>query len=103
MHRLKIPGKRNRRTEIQRTPSSEEEPAYKENKFDKCPILMGKSVDFASFTFDAHSFQIEEYFMRMGWISVATLEENVYSNLIKELYSESGHNLFSQRKEGKDY
>ncbi|KAL2471100.1 Uncharacterized protein Adt_39236 [Abeliophyllum distichum] len=67
------------------TPSSEDE-APTETRIDECLILMGKNVDLASFTFDAPSFHIEGYFVSIGWVSIITLDEKAYPNIMKEFY-----------------
>ncbi|KAL2492581.1 Uncharacterized protein Adt_28209 [Abeliophyllum distichum] len=41
--------------------SEEEDPQTK--RIDRCPVLLGKNVDLASFTFDVHSFHIEDLFV----------------------------------------
>ncbi|KAL2505359.1 Uncharacterized protein Adt_20980 [Abeliophyllum distichum] len=43
-------------------PSSSEEEASQMTQIDRCPVLIGKNVDLASFTFDAPSFHIEDLF-----------------------------------------
>ncbi|KAL2526343.1 hypothetical protein Adt_11397 [Abeliophyllum distichum] len=84
MPRIKMASKCPRR---ERPPtSSSEDEAFPENRIDKCPILIGKNVYLASFTFDAHSFHIEDYFVAMGWVSIITLEEKAYPNIMKEFY-----------------
>ncbi|KAL2542513.1 Uncharacterized protein Adt_03491 [Abeliophyllum distichum] len=57
-----------KRTRSERPPSSsssEEEDPHT-NWIDRCPILIGKNVDLASFTFDAPSFNIENLFVGGG-------------------------------------
>ncbi|KAL2461581.1 Uncharacterized protein Adt_45001 [Abeliophyllum distichum] len=73
-----------KRTMRERLPplSSEEEPPFPKNQIDKYLILIGKSVKFALFTFDAPSFHIEEFFISMGWVSITALNEKAYPNLI---------------------
>ncbi|KAL2505361.1 hypothetical protein Adt_20982 [Abeliophyllum distichum] len=43
-------------------PSSSEEEASQMTEIDRCPVLIGKNVDLASFTFVAPSFHIEDLF-----------------------------------------
>ncbi|KAL2471078.1 Uncharacterized protein Adt_39214 [Abeliophyllum distichum] len=69
------------------TPSSNDE-APPKNCVDKFSILIGKNVDLTSFTFDASSFHIEDYFISMGWVSIVTLDEKAYPNLMKEFYQD---------------
>ncbi|KAL2512182.1 Uncharacterized protein Adt_17782 [Abeliophyllum distichum] len=70
------------------SPSSDEEAPPPEQRIDKCPIPVGKNVDLASFTFDTPSFHIEDYLVAMGWVSLVTLDEKVYPNIIKEFYKD---------------
>ncbi|KAL2474455.1 Uncharacterized protein Adt_35191 [Abeliophyllum distichum] len=70
------------------SPSSDKEAPPSEQMIDKCPIPVGKNVDLVSFTFDAPSFHIEDYFVAMGWVLLVTLDENVYPNIIKEFYKD---------------
>ncbi|KAL2517718.1 hypothetical protein Adt_13965 [Abeliophyllum distichum] len=84
MPRVKIARKHQRRERLP-TPSSDDE-IPPENCVDKCPILIGKSVDLASFNFDVHSFHIEDYFVVMGWVSIVTLDKKAYPNLMKEFH-----------------
>ncbi|KAL2471475.1 Uncharacterized protein Adt_39611 [Abeliophyllum distichum] len=70
------------------SPSSDEEALPLEHRIDKCPIPVGKNVDLASFAFDAPSFYIEDYFVAMGWVSLITLDEKVYPNIMKEFYKD---------------
>ncbi|KAL2531860.1 Uncharacterized protein Adt_05211 [Abeliophyllum distichum] len=70
------------------SPSSDDEAPPSEQRIDKCPIPVGKNVDLASFTFDAPSFHIEDYFVAMGWVSLVTLDEKVYPNIMKEFYKD---------------
>ncbi|KAL2531459.1 hypothetical protein Adt_04810 [Abeliophyllum distichum] len=74
------------------TPSSDDEASPK-NCVDKCPILNGKNINLTSFTFDAHSFHIENYFVSMDWVSIVTLDEKVYPNLMKESYQDMTYSL----------
>ncbi|KAL2466596.1 Uncharacterized protein Adt_42447 [Abeliophyllum distichum] len=77
--------KRPRRERLSSSSSSkEEDPQIK--RFDRCPVLLGKNVDLASFTFDAHSFHIEDLFVGMGWVGILTLDDKVYPPLVKEFY-----------------
>ncbi|KAL2492238.1 hypothetical protein Adt_27866 [Abeliophyllum distichum] len=66
--------------------SSSKEDASPENWVDKCSILIRKNVDLASFTFEAPSFHLEDYFVAMGWISILTLNEKTYPIIMKEFY-----------------
>ncbi|KAL2531876.1 Uncharacterized protein Adt_05227 [Abeliophyllum distichum] len=71
----------------ERTPlSSSEEEAPQMTRIDRCPILIGKNVDLASFTFDAPSFHIEDLFSGMGWVSILTLNDKVYPSIVKDFY-----------------
>lgn len=59
MTRLKMPRKHSRRSERESTPPSDEEnPPLSKTRFDECSILIGKPIDFTSFTFSAPSFQL---------------------------------------------
>ncbi|KAL2472099.1 Uncharacterized protein Adt_40235 [Abeliophyllum distichum] len=93
-----------RRMERLLSPSFDEVALPQEHKIDKCPIPVGKNVDLASFTFDVISFHIEDYFVAMGWVSLITLDEKVYPNIMKEFYKDlvfspgSGHYLHVERK-----
>ncbi|KAL2453906.1 Uncharacterized protein Adt_48594 [Abeliophyllum distichum] len=87
MPQMKVAAKRPRRERLP-SPSSDEEAPPPEQRIDKCPILVGKNVDLASFTFDAPSFHIENYFVAMGWVSLVTLDEKVYPNIMKEFYKD---------------
>ncbi|KAL2526916.1 Uncharacterized protein Adt_11970 [Abeliophyllum distichum] len=61
MPRMKMFAKLSRRERPPSSSSSEEEdPQIK--RIDRCPVLLGKNVDLASFTFDALSFRIEDLF-----------------------------------------
>ncbi|KAL2491762.1 hypothetical protein Adt_27390 [Abeliophyllum distichum] len=77
------------RSRSERPPSSsyfeEEDPQTKLN--DRCPVLIGKNVDLASFTFDAPSFNIENLFVGMGWVSILTLNDEVYPAIVKYFYT----------------
>lgn len=64
------------------------EPEALTNQFEKSHILIGKNVNFANFTFDVPVFHIEEYFIKMGWVSIFTLEEHAYPRLIKDFYKD---------------
>ncbi|KAL2518104.1 Uncharacterized protein Adt_14351 [Abeliophyllum distichum] len=66
--------------------SSSEEEAPQAARIDGCPILIGKNVDIASFTFDAPFFHIEDLFVSMGWDSILTLNDKVYPSIIKDFY-----------------
>ncbi|KAL2479763.1 Uncharacterized protein Adt_32729 [Abeliophyllum distichum] len=70
------------------SPSSDDDAPPPEQRIDKCPIPVGKNVDLASFTFEAPSFHIEDYFVAMGWVSLVTLDEKVYPNIMKEFYKD---------------
>ncbi|KAL2462107.1 Uncharacterized protein Adt_45527 [Abeliophyllum distichum] len=76
-------------TRSERPPSSlssdEEDPQTK--RIDRCPVLIGKNVDLASFTFDASSFNIENIFVGMGWIPLLTLSNKVYPTIVKDFYT----------------
>ncbi|KAL2471379.1 Uncharacterized protein Adt_39515 [Abeliophyllum distichum] len=73
------------------SPSSKEETPPTENWIDKCPIQISKNVDLAFFTFDASSFHVEEYFLTMGWVSILTLDEKAYPNIMKGHVDEVNH------------
>ncbi|KAL2480249.1 hypothetical protein Adt_33215 [Abeliophyllum distichum] len=68
------------------SPTSEDEALPPKNWINKCPIFIGKYVDLASFTFNAPSFHIEDYFISMGWVSILTLDEKAYPNIMNEFY-----------------
>lgn len=68
------------------TTSSDDEPEVPANPFEKSQIPIGKNVDFANFTIKAPTLYIEKYFKNMGWVLIATLEENDYPHLMKEFY-----------------
>ncbi|KAL2512943.1 Uncharacterized protein Adt_18543 [Abeliophyllum distichum] len=78
-----------KRTRSERPPSSlsskEEDPQIK--RIDRCPVLIGKNVDLASFTFDATSFNIENLFVGMGWVPILTLNDKVYPTIVKDFYT----------------
>ncbi|KAL2461917.1 Uncharacterized protein Adt_45337 [Abeliophyllum distichum] len=78
-----------KRTRCERPPSSsssdEEDPHTK--RIDRCPILIGKNVDLASFTFDTPSFNIENLFVGMGWVPLLTLNDKVYPTIVKDFYT----------------
>ncbi|KAL2491773.1 Protein kinase domain-containing protein [Abeliophyllum distichum] len=62
MPRIKMAARRSRSERPPSSSSSEEEdPQTKLN--DRCPVLIGKNVDLASFTFDVPSFNIENIFV----------------------------------------
>ncbi|KAL2465855.1 Uncharacterized protein Adt_41706 [Abeliophyllum distichum] len=74
MPRMKMSAKRSRRERPPSSSSSEEEdPQIK--RIDLCPVLLGKNVDLASFTFDAPSFHIEDLFVDMDWVKILTLDD----------------------------
>ncbi|KAL2492480.1 Uncharacterized protein Adt_28108 [Abeliophyllum distichum] len=85
MSRMKMAAKRPRR-ERPPSPSSEDEDSPSKIRIPKCPILIGKNVDLASFTFEAPSFHIEDLFAGMCWVSILTLDDKVYPFIVKELY-----------------
>ncbi|KAL2542272.1 hypothetical protein Adt_03250 [Abeliophyllum distichum] len=61
MSRMKMAAKHSKKERPPSSSSSEEEdPQIK--RIDRCPVLLGKNVDLASFTFDAPFFHIEELF-----------------------------------------
>ncbi|KAL2512977.1 Uncharacterized protein Adt_18577 [Abeliophyllum distichum] len=62
--------KRSRR-EREPSPSSEEE-IPQVTRIDGYPVLIGKNVDLASFTFDAPSFHIEDLFMVLPYEMILT-------------------------------
>ncbi|KAL2518105.1 Uncharacterized protein Adt_14352 [Abeliophyllum distichum] len=66
--------------------SSFEEEASQVTLINRCPILIGKNVDLASFTFDAPSFHIEDLFFGMSWVSILTLNDKVYLSIVKDFY-----------------
>ncbi|KAL2469985.1 Uncharacterized protein Adt_38121 [Abeliophyllum distichum] len=86
-----------KRTRSERPPSSsssdEEDPQTK--WIDRCPVLLGKNVDLASFTFDATSFNIENLFFGMGWVPLLTLNDKVYLTIVKEFYTKMNFSLGS--------
>ncbi|KAL2541110.1 Uncharacterized protein Adt_02088 [Abeliophyllum distichum] len=45
------------------------------------------NVDLASFTFNAHSFNIEIFFVGMGWVPILTLNEKVYFTIVNDFYT----------------
>ncbi|KAL2526153.1 Uncharacterized protein Adt_11207 [Abeliophyllum distichum] len=85
MPRMKMAAKRPRR-EMPPSPSSDDEDFPSKIRIAKCPVLIGKNVDLGSFTFEAHSFHIEDLFIGMSWISILTLDDKVYSSIFKDLY-----------------
>ncbi|KAL2487122.1 Uncharacterized protein Adt_31878 [Abeliophyllum distichum] len=74
------------RRERHPSPSSSEEEDPQNQRFNRCPVQVGKNVDLASFTFDAPSFHIEELFVGMGWVGILTLADKVYPSLVKCFY-----------------
>ncbi|KAL2491618.1 Uncharacterized protein Adt_27246 [Abeliophyllum distichum] len=82
-----MPAKRTRRERLP-SPSSNEEAPPQEHRIDKCPIPVGKNVDLTSFTVEAPSFHIEDYFVAMGWVSLVSLDAKVYPNIMKEFYKD---------------
>ncbi|KAL2531756.1 hypothetical protein Adt_05107 [Abeliophyllum distichum] len=74
------------------TPSFDDDSPL-ENHLDKCPVLIGKNIDLFSFTYDALSFHIEYFFVSMGWVSIVTLDEKAYLNLMKEFYQDMVYTL----------
>ncbi|KAL2512995.1 Uncharacterized protein Adt_18595 [Abeliophyllum distichum] len=64
--------------------SEEEDPEAKQ--IESCPVLLGKNVNLASFTFDAPSFHLEDLFSAMGWISILALHDKVYPSIVKDFY-----------------
>ncbi|KAL2497326.1 hypothetical protein Adt_22876 [Abeliophyllum distichum] len=61
MPRMKMAAKHTRRERPPSISSEDEDPQA--NRIDRCPVLIGKNVDPASFTFDAPSFNIENIFI----------------------------------------
>ncbi|KAL2497333.1 Uncharacterized protein Adt_22883 [Abeliophyllum distichum] len=85
MPRMKMAAKRTRR---ERPPSSSfEDEDPQANRIDRCPVLIGKNVDPASFTFDAPSFNIENIFIGMGRVHILNLNDKVYPSIVKDLYT----------------
>ncbi|KAL2532184.1 Uncharacterized protein Adt_05535 [Abeliophyllum distichum] len=85
MSRMKMSAKRSSRERPPSSSSSEEEdPQIK--RIDRCPVLLGKSVDLASFTFDDPFFHIEDLFVGMGWIGILTLDDKLYPSIVKDFY-----------------
>ncbi|KAL2471296.1 Uncharacterized protein Adt_39432 [Abeliophyllum distichum] len=84
--RVKVAAKRTRSERPPSSSSSEEEDPHTK-RIDRCPILIGKNVDLASFTFDAPSFNIENLFVGMGWVPILTLNDKVYPTLVKDFYT----------------
>ncbi|KAL2542466.1 Uncharacterized protein Adt_03444 [Abeliophyllum distichum] len=78
-----------KRSRSERSPSSssseEEDPQTK--WIDRCPVLIGKNVNLASFTFEAPSFNIENLFVGMGWVPILTLNDKVYPTIVKDFYT----------------
>ncbi|KAL2541468.1 hypothetical protein Adt_02446 [Abeliophyllum distichum] len=81
---VKIASKHSRRAML--PSSSSEEEAPQATQIDYCPVLIGKNVDLASFTFDASSFHKEDLFVGMSWVFILTLNDKVYPSIIKEFY-----------------
>ncbi|KAL2543356.1 hypothetical protein Adt_04334 [Abeliophyllum distichum] len=65
--------------------SEEEDPQTK--WIDRCPVLIGKNVDLAFFTFDAPSFNIENLFIGMEWVLILSLNDKVYPTIVKDFYT----------------
>ncbi|KAL2505178.1 Uncharacterized protein Adt_20799 [Abeliophyllum distichum] len=86
-----------KRSRSKRPPSSssseEEDPQTKQ--IDRCPVLIGKNVDIASFTFDAPSFNIENLFVGIWWIPILTLNGKVYPTIVKNFYTKMNFSLGS--------
>ncbi|KAL2518351.1 hypothetical protein Adt_14598 [Abeliophyllum distichum] len=86
MPRMKMAAKRSR---SERRPSSssskEEDPQTK--RIDRCPVLIGKNVDLASFSFDTPSFNIENLFVDIGWVPILTLNDKVYPTIVNDFYT----------------
>ncbi|KAL2518349.1 hypothetical protein Adt_14596 [Abeliophyllum distichum] len=79
MPQMKMSAKCPRRERLPSSSSYEEEdPQIK--RFDCYPVLLGKNVDIASFTFDAPSFYIEDLFIGMGWVGILTLNDKEQMN-----------------------
>ncbi|KAL2485480.1 Uncharacterized protein Adt_30236 [Abeliophyllum distichum] len=85
MPRMKIVSKRSMRQRPPSSSSEEEDPQTK--RIDRCPVLIGKNVDLASFTFDAPSFNIDNLFIGMGWVPILTLNDKVYPSIVKDFYT----------------
>ncbi|KAL2524804.1 Uncharacterized protein Adt_09858 [Abeliophyllum distichum] len=77
--------KRSRRKRAPYSSSEEETPQV--TRIDRCPVLIGKNVNLASFTFDAPSFHIEDLFVGMGWVPILTLNDIVYPSIVKDFYT----------------
>ncbi|KAL2532118.1 Uncharacterized protein Adt_05469 [Abeliophyllum distichum] len=73
--------------------SSFEEEASQATRIDRCPVLIGKNVDLASFTFDALSFHIEDLFVSMSWVSILTFNDKVYPSIVKDFYKKMTFSL----------
>ncbi|KAL2480340.1 Uncharacterized protein Adt_33306 [Abeliophyllum distichum] len=85
MPRMKMTTKCSRRERPPSSSSSEEDdPQIK--RIDRGPVLLGKNVDLASFTFDTHSFHIEELFVGMVWDGILMLNDKVYPSIVKDFY-----------------
>ncbi|KAL2471305.1 Uncharacterized protein Adt_39441 [Abeliophyllum distichum] len=78
-----------KRSMSERPPSSssskEEDPQTK--WIDRRPILIGKNVDLASYTFDAPSFNFKNLFVGTGWVPILTLNDKVYPAIVKDFYT----------------
>ncbi|KAL2532947.1 hypothetical protein Adt_06298 [Abeliophyllum distichum] len=86
MPRVKMAAKR-ARNERPPSSSSSDEKDPQTKRIDRCPVLTGKNVDLASFTFDALSFNIENFFVGMGWVPLLTLNDKVYPTIVKDFYT----------------
>ncbi|KAL2471120.1 zf-RVT domain-containing protein [Abeliophyllum distichum] len=62
-------------------------------RIDRCPVLIGKNVYLASFTFDVPSFHIEDLFSGMGLVSILNLNDKVYPSIVKEFYKKMTFSL----------
>ncbi|KAL2513376.1 Uncharacterized protein Adt_18976 [Abeliophyllum distichum] len=76
MPRMKMAAKHSGRERSPSLSSSEEEDSQIK-RIDRCPVLLGKNVDLASFTFDAPSFHIKELFVGMDWVRILMLNDKV--------------------------
>ncbi|KAL2490879.1 Uncharacterized protein Adt_26507 [Abeliophyllum distichum] len=86
MPRVKMAAKCTR-SERPPSSSSSEEDDPQTKRINRCPVLIGKNVDFVSFTFDAPSFNIENLFVGMGWVPILTLNDKVYPTIVKDFYT----------------
>ncbi|KAL2518368.1 Uncharacterized protein Adt_14615 [Abeliophyllum distichum] len=82
---MKISSKHSRR-EIPLSSSSSKKEDLQIKRINRCPVLLGKNVDLASFSFDVPSFHIEDLFVGMGWVGILTLDDKVYSSIVKDFY-----------------